>query len=57
MKIMAVMWKVCLEFAGLLASNFDPDISDKEEEVVGQENADGLGLERRVIALSHFCWV
>ena len=29
----------------LLALSFNPDISDNEEEVRGQENADSLGLE------------
>ena len=29
----------------LLVSSFDPDISDNEEEVGAQENADSLGLE------------
>ena len=29
----------------LLASSFDQDISDNEEDVGGQENADSLGLE------------
>ena len=41
-----------------LAFSFDPDISDNEEEVGGQENADSLGCDLQVpIASSHFCWV
>ena len=31
-----------------LASNFDPDLADNEEEVGGQENADSLGLDLRI---------
>ena len=30
-----------------LASSFDPDLSDNEKEVGGQENADSLGLDLR----------
>ena len=34
-----------------LASRFDPNISDNEEEVGGQENADSWGLELRALSL------
>ena len=34
-----------------LASSFDRDISDNEEEVGVQENADSLGLELRALSL------
>ena len=35
-----------------LVFSFDPDISDNEEEVAGEENADSLGMGLR--ALYHF---
>ena len=38
-----------------LASSFDSDISDNEEDVEGQEDADSLGMDLR--APSHFCRV
>ena len=35
----------------LLASSFDPDISDSEEGVRGQENTDSLRLDLRALSL------
>ena len=34
-----------------LASSFNVDISDNKEEIGGQENADGLGLDLRALSL------
>ena len=39
------------ELHEFLACSFDPDISDNKEEVGGQENADSLGLDLRVLWL------
>ena len=40
-----------LDLDELLVSSFDPDISENEEEVGGQENAKSLGLELSPLSL------